>query len=67
MKKLYLKPSIESIVLKSEVGFMNGSEPEVSGNIGAKENDMFFDWDEDIFSEESEEENNDLFSSLWED
>lgn len=58
MKKLYLKPSIESIVLKSEVGFMNGSEPEVSGNIGAKENNIMFDWDND-------EWNDDLFSSLW--
>lgn len=52
MKKLYLKPSIESIVLKSEVGFMNGSEPEVSGNIGAKENSWFdFDWDDDEFAD----------------
>jgi hypothetical protein len=31
----------------------------------AKPNQPFFDWDEDIFSEEREEKNDDLYSSLW--
>lgn len=50
MKK-YIKPSVESIVLKSEIGLMANSEPEVTENIGAKENDMMFDWDDDEFAD----------------
>ena len=65
MKK-YIKPITEIIVINEACAvLMSNSEPEVTENIGAKENNMMFDWDEDIFSEESEEENNDLFSSLW--
>ena len=63
MKK-YVKPYIEIISIEKS-RLMNGSkEPEVTGNIGAKENDMFFDWDEDEFAdlwEEEEKENKELW------
>ena len=63
MKK-YVKPYIEIISIEKS-RLMNGSkEPEVTRNIGAKENDMFFDWDEDEFAdlwEEEEKENKELW------
>lgn len=65
MKKLYLRPSIEIMVSESVV-MDTDSHGWTSGEQAlAKPNQPLFDWDEDIFSEESEEENNDLFSSLW--
>lgn len=65
MKKLYLKPNVD-IILSESVVMDTDSHGWTSGEQAlAKPNQPFFDWDEDIFSEESEEENNDLFSSLW--
>ena len=60
MKK-YIKPITEIIVINEACAVLtNNSEPEVTENIGAKENNIMFDWD-------NEEGNEDLFSSLWED
>ena len=60
MKK-YIKPITEIIVINETcAGLTGNSEPEVTENIGAKENNIMFDWDND-------ECNDDLFSSLWED
>ena len=43
---------------------MNNPEVEISGNIGAKENNMMFDWDDGEFAdlwEEEEKENKELW------
>lgn len=61
--KQYIKPYIEIIAIEKSK-LMDNSEPQVSGNIGAKENDMFFDWDNDEFAdlwEEEEKENKELW------
>ena len=60
MKK-YIKPITEIIVINEACAvLMSNSEPESTENIGAKENNIMFDLDDD-------EWNDDLFSSLWED
>ena len=67
MKK-YIKPNIENVIIENNIGIMNASkEPEVTENIGAKENNTFFDWDDDVFADlwAENDENNNLFSSLW--
>ena len=61
--KQYIKPYIEIIAIEKSK-LMDNSEPQVSGNIGPKENDMFFDWDNDEFAdlwEEEEKENKELW------
>lgn len=64
MKK-YIKPSTMVIVVDNcEKVMMSNSEPELSGNIGAKENDIMFDWDEDVFADLWEEEDNEN-KGLW--
>lgn len=54
MKKIYIKPESFEVVLKDKIMFNDGdSEPGITENIGAKENDFIFDeepfgdlWDE---------------------
>ena len=48
--KQYIKPYIEIIAIEKSK-LMDNSEPQVSGNIGAKENNMFFDWDDNDFGD----------------
>lgn len=64
MKK-YIKPSTTIIVIDNcEKVMMNNPEVEISGNIGAKENNMMFDWDDGEFAdlwEEEEKENKELW------
>lgn len=57
MKRIYNKPMIEITNLVERYGIMrNNSEPEVTENIGAKENNFDIDWD-----------NINNFGNLWED
>lgn len=57
MKKIYNKPTTEINGLTEIYGIMTAnSEPELTENIGAKENDFDIDWDDiinfgDIWSE----------------
>ena len=48
--KQYIKPYIEIIAIEKSK-LMDNSEPQVSGNIGAKENNMLFDWDDNDFGD----------------
>ena len=48
MKRIYNKPTTEITNLVESYGIMiANSELEITENIGAKENDLIFDWDND--------------------
>lgn len=56
MKRLYLKPISELIVTNIDKNILvNHSEPEITSNIGANENNTFEDSDDD----------NDIEINLW--
>lgn len=55
MKK-YIKPNTSIVIVENSVNLMQGSkEPEITENIGAKEINTIFDWEDDEFGD------------LWED
>lgn len=63
MKKFYIKPITEFTNVIENYGIMeSNSEPEITYNIGAKENPWFdFDWDDnnefgDLWSEDENED-----------
>lgn len=51
MKKSYIKPNIGIIAFENHVMLVQNSmseEPQVTGNIGSREFDSDFDWDDDV-------------------